>query len=83
MVEITHLETIVKRTNKWLGNEGRKHFIKVLLRENDLISEHFTSGMQIRNFLRSLDECKDWDAHEFDNNWMYIIKECLRQGNKK
>lgn len=34
---------------------------------------HFREGMQIRNFMRTCEECKDWTAHDFDNYWISIV----------
>lgn len=82
MVETHHLKSIVEKTSQWLGNDGKKFFTQVLLKEGDLIAVHFRQGMQVRNFLRGLEECKEWNDHDFDNNWMFIIKECLLAGEK-
>jgi hypothetical protein len=83
MVETHYLQSIIKKTNDWLGNEGKKFFTQVLLKENDLIAVHFQEGMKVRNFLRTLKECESWDDHDFDNNWRHIIKKCLMLKEKK
>lgn len=31
-------------------------------------------GMQIRNFLRDQDECKNWKGTDFDDNWTLLIE---------
>lgn len=38
---------------------------------------HFREGMQVRNFLRTLDETKKWDAHDFDNRWENIVLKAI------
>ena len=37
-------------------------------------SVHFREGMVVRNFLRGQDECKDWDSHDYDNNWCELVE---------
>lgn len=36
---------------------------------------HLREGMQIRNFLRDLPECSDWDEnkHEMDDNYLRVL----------
>lgn len=36
---------------------------------------HFREGMQIRNFLRGLPECQDWDEanNDFDDNYLEVL----------
>jgi len=38
---------------------------------------HFTSGMVIRNFMRDLPECKEWDHEDLDNNWKHVVEKAL------
>jgi len=71
-------QALLKKLKKWLSEKGQKYFTTVWLKEGDLISCHFFEGMQVRNWLRKQDECKDWDSHKLDNNWMEIVQECLR-----
>jgi hypothetical protein len=39
---------------------------------------HFREGTAVRNFLRSLEECKDWTDHDYDNNWVILIEEAIK-----
>jgi len=83
---------IISRTQKWLGKEGISFFTKVhkehgtlnCCLEPDVISGitcphpvHFREGMQVRNFLRTLEETECWDAHDFDNRWELIVKKAI------
>jgi len=40
---------------------------------------HFREGMQLRNFLRIQDECKDWSQEELDANWQRVIKRVVQK----
>ena len=73
-------EEIVQQTRKWLGHDGKKFFTICLIREGDLIKEHSWNGMQVRNFLRGLKDCKDWTDHDFDHSWIEIVTRAI--GNK-
>ena len=68
---------IIKATRKWLGADGIAFFTEQLLIENDWIHLHFTSGMQVRNFLRGLKQCFGWSDHEFDDNWIEIVRQAI------
>lgn len=70
---------LIRKIYEWLGKDGRSFFTKVMLAKNGLISLHFREGMQVRNFLRGTGLCKDWSAHDLDNNWMEIIKMAIKQ----
>lgn len=76
-------KSLVEKVRKWLSNDGCKFFVEVLLRSGNLISVHFREGMQVRNFLRKQEECKGWDDHDFDNNWINIIEEAIINGKRK
>lgn len=39
---------------------------------------HFREGMQVRNFMRNSELCKNWNDHDFDDNWVSLIEECIR-----
>lgn len=83
------MDTIIQKTKEWLGEEGISHFQQykekydtvspVFYDEKALIPHpvHFREGMQIRNFLRQLPECKEWTAHDFDNRWIEIIEKAI------
>lgn len=34
---------------------------------------HFREGMAVRNFLRAQPECENWDAHDLDDTWCFIV----------
>ena len=86
---------IIEKLLNFLGYDGISFFIMCLDEYNDICpvwSEyeiphpvHFREGMMIRNFLRSLDETKDWNGHDFDNNYQsYILSAialCLGEDN--
>lgn len=85
MKEIT--KEMIEATKKFLGIEGIAHFRKYKEEYNDvspvipgLIPHpvHFREGMQIRNALREAGVCKDWDAHDYDNNWARIVEEAIK-----
>ena len=40
-------------------------------------SVHFNEGMQVRNFLKTCDECKSWTIHDLDNNWMRVVAKVI------
>lgn len=40
---------------------------------------HLREGMQIRNFLRTQPECKNWDDNDFDNNWIEITTKAVNR----
>ena len=72
---------------EWLGDEGLKFFKDVKDKHGKVDAVwmdgiphavHFREGMQVRNFLRSLDECKDWDAHKLDDSWVKIIEDVMK-----
>jgi len=77
----------IQNLRKWLGHEGL-YFFKWVKKEHGKIDAvyseggiphpvHFREGMEVRNFLRAQDECKDWDAHKLDNMWVSIIEEAI------
>lgn len=74
---------LIEKVRKWLGEEGINHFreyknkygtVSPVFMEGSIPHPvHFREGMQVRNFLRSLPECKGWSCHDFDNNWAQVI----------
>lgn len=40
---------------------------------------HFREGMQVRNFLRTLPETEHWGSHDFDNNWIPVVKAAVSE----
>lgn len=71
-------KSLVKKVREWLGHEGCKFFVQVLLRDGNLISTHLRQGMEVRNFLREQDECKDWYHVELDDNWIEIVEGAIK-----
>lgn len=41
---------------------------------------HFREGMQVRNFLRTLSECKDWTSHDLDDRWEGLVERAIDVG---
>jgi len=80
-------EEILDAVRDWLGIEGLAFFSKVKDDHGRLDAVwmeggiphpvHLREGMQIRNFLRSLPQCKDWGCHTLDNEWTKIVEEAL------
>ena len=75
-------EEIVKATRNFLGKDGKKFFTVCLIREGSLIPVHFGPGMQVRNFLRGLEDCEGWTDHDFDNNWIEIVTRAITNESK-
>ena len=81
-------DTIVKQVRYWLGEEGRKCFASykeehgtvspVFMDGNIPHPVHFREGMAVRNFLRGLDDCKEWDTNQFDNNWKEVVERAIK-----
>jgi hypothetical protein len=40
---------------------------------------HLREGMQIRNWMRSQPEFKDFSDHDYDNNWMALIEKTINK----
>jgi len=78
---------VVKSVREWLGKDGVDFFRGVLKKHGKIAavwmegriphSVHFNEGMQVRNFLRGVKECKDWNAHELDDTWAEIVKDAI------
>lgn len=79
--------TLLAKVRYWLKDNGVKYFSDILekhLRIDAVWSEgsiphivHFQEGIQVRNFLRDQSECDSWDDHNFDNQWITVIKTIL------
>jgi hypothetical protein len=79
-------ELIIK-TRAWLGDDGCKFFDEVKKGHGKINAcwdeggiphpVHFREGMQIRNFMRTSGLCEDWSDHDFDDNWVELIKGTL------
>jgi len=84
---------LIEKTKKWLHLLGGIKFFKDVKKEHGQINAlwmekygnleiphpvHFREGMDVRNFMRGSGECKNWTAHEFDDNWIALVEECIK-----
>jgi len=78
---------IMKAVVEWLGPDGIAHF-KRYKEKYGTVSPvfktgrlpwpvHFREGMKVRNFLRTLPDCKGWTDHDLDNAWAEVIESAL------
>lgn len=90
MVEIP--ESLIDKVFEWMGRENiiwfrhvknLKKGINVVLKLNyekkriPVHPIHLREGMQIRNYLRSQPECKDWKHEDFESLWVNVIEKCI------
>jgi len=78
---------IINALRSWLGETGKKFFtwcynkygtVSPVYDEGGIPHPvHFREGMQVRNYLRTLLECKDWTCEQLDDNWADLVKEAL------
>jgi len=84
----------VEALRKWLGDDGVS-FFRECRRDYGTVSPclpppedalcpvphpvHFREGMQVRNFLRTTPECKDWGPHDLDDSWMGAVERAIRE----
>ena len=81
-------DDLVVKLKEWIGEDGLNFFQKCLDEEGTVAPVlvtggiphpvHFREGMQIRNFMRSSGLCDDWNAHDYDNNWMSVVEKALK-----
>jgi len=79
---------LVEKTKGWLQEEGIKHFRDIKETHGEIAAVfmegsiphavHFNEGMSVRNFMRQSGECKNWTAHEFDDNWESLIEKVIK-----
>jgi len=79
---------VIIKLKEWLRQDGVNFFkeIKEKYGEVDAVymdggiphPVHLREGMQVRNFLRKLPECKNWNDIDFDDNWVAIIEEVIK-----
>lgn len=79
---------IVEKLRGYLGNSGRECFQEYLETHGEVCpvfvykgipyAVHFREGMQVRNFLRGLDECKDWTHDQFEEDYVKYIEEAIK-----
>ena len=87
-------DSLVNKVFNWLGKENIIWFrhvknlkgsvncvLKLNFKRKHIPSHpiHFREGMQIRNFMRGTDECKEWNVSDFDNNWSNVIDKCIEK----
>jgi hypothetical protein len=80
-------QSLIDKVKIYLGKEGKDYFTNLLNKYGSVSpvymtnthphSVHFNEGMQVRNFLRGCEECKDWLDHDFDNNWANIVEQSI------
>jgi hypothetical protein len=79
MIPAEVTESILIQTKEYLGEGGLQTFVIYYKAEGKvnpiLISGnvHYKEGKQIRDFLRTLPDCANWTAKDFDNLWSTII----------
>ena len=86
----TYPDELLQAVRDWLGEDGLSFFQECLDKHGrvDPILQvqhpvphphpvHFREGMQVRNFLRTRPEYKDWDDHQLDERWSEIIEQAL------
>lgn len=86
---------VIQSLHKWLGPGGRRFFRTLAkLYKGDVIPVlklnytkkhipvhpvHLREGMQVRNFLRTLPQTKDWSFEEFENDYWLYIKAAMKE----
>jgi hypothetical protein len=89
-------ESLIEKVFNWMSKDnvrwfkhmkGLKGSVDAVLRLNytrkkiPSHSIHFREGMQIRNFLRSQPECKEWTHEMFECGWVDVIEKCILKLN--
>ncbi len=80
-------KVIVEALKIWLGEAGER-FFTWCYKKYETVSPvydeggiphpvHFREGMQVRNYLRQLPECKEWTSGQLDDNWADLVQEAL------
>lgn len=79
---------IAKELKMFLGKEGIEFFretketygeIAAVWNEGGIPhSVHFREGMQVRNFLRTLDRFKGWSGVDLDDIWVEFVEEAIK-----
>lgn len=87
-------KSLVTKLSKWLGDDNLRYFkhlkglkgtycpvLKLNKKRKGIPAHpvHLREGMQIRNWMRGQDECKDWSGHDFDNNWTKLIDLAIKK----
>ena len=81
---VTVTDAVVAALKAWLGDVGIQHFRDIRDKHGRIDAVwmdgklphpvHFREGMQVRNCMRGLDDCSDWNDHDFDNNWVHAVE---------
>ena len=82
------LQSIIDKLKEWLGEDGIKFFMDLQEKHNTVSPVlmidgiphpvHLREGMQVRNFLRTIDECEAWDCHLLDDHWALLVEEAIK-----
>ena len=85
---------LIEEFKKWLGPKGIRFFrlckflkgtvspvfiLKTKSGDKVPYPIHFNEGMQIRNWMRTRPEFKDFTDHDFDNTWMALIEKAIKK----
>jgi len=74
ILDLIITEKTISEFKEFLGDTGI-YFITQLIQVNKLISIHNTvEGRQIRNWMRSQEEFKEFSDQQFSDNWMTLAK---------
>jgi hypothetical protein len=90
-------KSIIDKVGAFLGEENIRWFahVKGLKGEIDAVLRlnmkrkflpvhpiHLREGMQIRNFMRGLPECKHWPQDTFEHGWIEVVEELIKRHRK-
>lgn len=83
-------EHIIDSVRTWLGEQGHQFFRELYDQHGTLNTAwdeggiphavHFHEGMQVRNFIRSLDNDPEWQQNHFDDVWDPIVLRAINKG---
>jgi hypothetical protein len=91
MTEFTPI--LIEEFKKWLGPKGIRFFqlckflkgtvspVFAIKTNTKTIpyAIHFNEGMQIRNWMRSQPEFKEFNDHDFDNTWTILVEKAIEK----
>ena len=82
-------QELIPKVKDWLGKDGKQFFtenhekhgtvspvleLKITKDRSIPHCVHFREGMSVRNFMRGTGLCADWDALDYDDNWVEIVE---------
>jgi len=80
-------KAMIRYIKKRLGPEGLQFFrdlhkkygkVDVCYRVGKIPHPvHLREGMVVRNYLRESGLCRNWTAHDYDNNWSEVVERAL------